>query len=176
MWLRAETKPQETRTPVTPAGVKELIAAGNDIVVESAGHHTRRGTPTAPPSLSPVPGTSPCPRPHADDEYVAAGAKLVPAGSWPEAPKETIILGLKELPEPASEALVPLKHQHIMFAHVYKNHVEPLRKQLENEPRPFPEFVWKRDGAIDDIDSITADDFELQGYSPHAKIEMKMAV
>ncbi|KNC54166.1 saccharopine dehydrogenase [Thecamonas trahens ATCC 50062] len=104
MWLRAETKPQETRTPVTPAGVKELIAAGNDIVVESAGHHTRRGTPTAPPSLSPVPG-----------------AKLVPAGSWPEAPKETIILGLKELPEPASEALVPLKHQHIMFAHVYKN-------------------------------------------------------
>ena len=61
-------------------------------------------------------------------------------------------------------------------AHVYKNHVEPLRKQLENEPRPFPKFVWKRDGAIDDIDSITADDFELQGYSPHAKIEMKMAV
>lgn len=31
------------------------------------------------------------------DEYRAVGAEIVPSGSWKTAPKEDIILGLKEL-------------------------------------------------------------------------------
>lgn len=34
-----------------------------------------------------------------DEEYKAAGANLVPEGSWPSAPKEHIVVGLKELPQ-----------------------------------------------------------------------------
>jgi saccharopine dehydrogenase (NAD+, L-lysine-forming) len=35
------------------------------------------------------------------------------------APKDTIVLGLKELPEDGS----PIEHTHIYFAHCYKNQV-----------------------------------------------------
>lgn len=34
-----------------------------------------------------------------DDEFEAVGATLVPEDSWVDAPKDAIILGLKELPE-----------------------------------------------------------------------------
>lgn len=34
-----------------------------------------------------------------DEEFKAAGATLVPEGSWVHAPKDHIIIGLKELPE-----------------------------------------------------------------------------
>ena len=41
---------------------------------------------------------------------------MVPCGSWVSAPKEAIILGLKELP--SSED--PISQRHIFFAHAYK--------------------------------------------------------
>lgn len=41
---------------------------------------------------------------------------MAPAGSWVSAPKETIILGLKELPHCAD----PISQRHIFFAHAYK--------------------------------------------------------
>jgi dihydrofolate reductase/thymidylate synthase len=59
-------------------------------------------------------------------------------------------------------------------AHVYSNHVEPLREQLTRTPRAFP--TLRINPAKTDIDSFTFDDFELSGYEPHPKIEMKMAV
>jgi len=59
-------------------------------------------------------------------------------------------------------------------AHVYKNHVEPLKTQLERTPRPFP--VLKMNPDVKDIDGFQASDFELLGYHPHGKIAMEMAV
>ena len=57
-------------------------------------------------------------------------------------------------------------------AHVYRDHIEPLRQQLERKPRPFPKLVW-RERAADEpaltIDSFRADDFIVQGYQPHGK-------
>lgn len=44
------------------------------------------------------------------------GCQLVPNNSWPTAPTEIPIIGLKELP--ASDD--PLPHTHIQFAHCYK--------------------------------------------------------
>jgi len=58
--------------------------------------------------------------------------------------------------------------------HVYKNHVEPLKTQLERTPRPFPVLRIKPD--IKDIDGFQASDFEIVGYNPHGKIAMDMAV
>ena len=34
-----------------------------------------------------------------DKEFEDVGATLVPTGSWPDAPQDHIIIGLKELPE-----------------------------------------------------------------------------
>ncbi|CAN8327562.1 unnamed protein product [Cochlearia groenlandica] len=71
--------------------------------------------------------------------------------------------------------LVPGDFIHVLGdAHVYNNHVRPLQEQLENPPRPFP--VLKINQEKKHIDSFVAADFELIGYDPHKKIDMKMAV
>ncbi|URD86848.1 hypothetical protein MUK42_28000 [Musa troglodytarum] len=59
-------------------------------------------------------------------------------------------------------------------AHVYSTHVRPLEEQLQKQPKPFP--VLKMNPLKKDIDSFVASDFELVGYDPHNKIEMKMAI
>lgn len=58
--------------------------------------------------------------------------------------------------------------------HVYSNHVTALEEQIKREPKPFPKLTITRD--VPDIDSFTADDFKIEGYNPHGKIAMKMAV
>lgn len=55
-------------------------------------------------------------------------------------------------------------------AHVYVNHVEPLRRQLERRPRAFPKLLIKR--QLTNVDEFEASDFELVGYDPHPKIAM----
>ncbi len=59
-------------------------------------------------------------------------------------------------------------------AHVYSNHVEPLRVQLARAPRPFPKLTI--DPSIKHIDQFKMEHFQLHGYDPHGKIEMEMAV
>ncbi|TXG52185.1 hypothetical protein EZV62_021354 [Acer yangbiense] len=72
-------------------------------------------------------------------------------------------------------SLVPGDFIHVIGdAHVYKNHVRPLQEQLQKLPRPFP--ILRINPEKKDIDSFVASDFELTGYDPHQKIEMKMAV
>ncbi|KAI3828032.1 hypothetical protein L1987_02122 [Smallanthus sonchifolius] len=71
--------------------------------------------------------------------------------------------------------LVPGDFVHVLGdAHVYSTHVRPLQDQLQKLPKPFP--TLKINPAKKDIDAFVADDFELTGYNPHQKIEMKMAV
>lgn len=93
IWLRAEERENERRTALLPAGAAALIANGFALVVEQSEHRVFPG-----------------------QEYRAAGATIVAAGSWRDAPKEAIILGLKELPDNGE----PLRHRHIMFGHAYK--------------------------------------------------------
>lgn len=52
-----------------------------------------------------------------DSEYESVGCILEENNSWPNAPKDIPIIGLKELP--ASDD--PLPHTHIQFAHCFKN-------------------------------------------------------
>lgn len=92
--LRTETKPFEHRSALTPATTKALVDAGYTVYVER----------------------SP-PRVFDDEEFAAAGATLVPEHSWKTAPKERIIVGLKEL----EVEDFPLVHEHVQFAHCYKD-------------------------------------------------------
>lgn len=58
--------------------------------------------------------------------------------------------------------------------HVYLNHVPALKEQVIRTPRPFPQLKITR--QVKDIDDFKSSDFELEGYKPHPKIEMPMAV
>lgn len=93
--LRAETKPLEARAALTPTTTKKLLDAGYEVYVEESEQSIFKA-----------------------DEYAAVGAKIVPAGLWKTAPSDRLILGLKELPE---NETFPLVHEHIQFAHCYKN-------------------------------------------------------
>eukprot|EP00882_Tetradesmus_deserticola_P018541 GHRQ01019915.1.p1 GENE.GHRQ01019915.1~~GHRQ01019915.1.p1 ORF type:complete len:279 (+),score=123.87 GHRQ01019915.1:92-928(+) len=59
-------------------------------------------------------------------------------------------------------------------AHVYSNHVEPLKQQLANAPRHLPRLLLNPQKKA--IDEFTADDFTLLDYTPHKTIKMQMAV
>lgn len=72
--------------------------------------------------------------------------------------------------------LVPGSLTHVMGdAHVYLDHVDALKTQLEREPRPFPDLEIARDKG-GSIDGWTLEDFVIKGYEPHKAIAMKMSV
>ncbi|KAF9268524.1 thymidylate synthase [Marasmius fiardii PR-910] len=60
-------------------------------------------------------------------------------------------------------------------AHVYRDHTDALKAQLEREPRPFPKLRWARE-SINDIEDFVAEDVVVEGYDPHPSIPMKMSV
>lgn len=59
-------------------------------------------------------------------------------------------------------------------AHVYLNHVEPLREQLTRTPYAFP--TLKINEAVTDIDGFKYEDFTVEGYKCHKTIKMALAV
>lgn len=58
--------------------------------------------------------------------------------------------------------------------HLYNNHVEQARTQLQRAPRPLPQLQIKRVAA--DLFDYTIDDLELIGYDPHPAINADVAV
>ena len=93
LWVRAEQRPNEERVGVMPEGVAALVAAGVRVTVEAS-------------SVRAV----------GIDGYVEAGCEVAAEGSWPDAPADAIVFGLKELPNDGSA----LRHRHILFGHAYK--------------------------------------------------------
>lgn len=93
LWVRAEQRPNEERVALTPAGAATLLGAGLRVTVERS-------------SVRAIP----------IDGYAAAGCEIAPENSWPEAPLDAIVFGIKELPEDGT----PLPHRHILFGHAYK--------------------------------------------------------
>lgn len=59
-------------------------------------------------------------------------------------------------------------------AHIYLNHIEPLKIQLQREPRPLPKLKIKR--KVENINDFKAEDFEIENYNPYPMIKMAMAV
>jgi len=93
LWVRAEQRPNEDRVGLTPDGAAALIKAGFHLTIEDSKNRA-----------IPIHG------------YRQAGAEIAAEGSWPDAPQDAIIFGLKELPEDGT----PLPHRHIMFGHAFK--------------------------------------------------------
>ena len=93
LWVRAESRANEDRVGITPDGVRDLIRRGIRVTVEDS---PRRIIPT--------------------EDYRAAGAAIAPEGSWPDAPADAIVFGLKELPDDSTA----LTHRHILFGHAFK--------------------------------------------------------
>ncbi|WP_050524800.1 saccharopine dehydrogenase [Pseudorhodobacter wandonensis] len=93
IWVRAEQRPNEERVGITPQGVAAMLAAGFQVTVEES-------------SVRAIP----------IDGYRATGCAIAAENSWPDAPRDAIIFGLKELPEDGT----PLPHRHILFGHAYK--------------------------------------------------------
>jgi thymidylate synthase len=72
--------------------------------------------------------------------------------------------------------LTPGSFTHTMGdTHVYKDHVDALKIQLEREPREFPTLEIKQDPGCD-IDGWSPENFVVHGYDPHKSIPMKMSV
>ncbi len=101
LWVRAEQRAHEERVGLTPEGAADMIAAGFRVTVEE--------------SASRAIGI---------EGYRAAGCETAPEGSWPDAPLDAVIFGLKELPEDGT----PLPHRHIMFGHAFKG--QPAGREL----------------------------------------------
>jgi thymidylate synthase len=59
-------------------------------------------------------------------------------------------------------------------AHIYLNHVEQVKEQLNREPLPAPR-LWLNP-EITDITKFTMTDIRLDGYASHAAITAEMAV
>ena len=93
LWVRAEQRLNEDRVGLTPEGAQALMQAGLKVTIEQS-------------SVRAIPLQG----------YIDAGCDIAPENSWPQAPSDAIIFGLKELPEDGT----PLPHRHIMFGHAYK--------------------------------------------------------
>ena len=59
-------------------------------------------------------------------------------------------------------------------AHLYANHLEQARTQLQREPRALP--VMKINPDVHDVFAFRFEDFELVDYHPHAHIKAPVAV
>ena len=59
-------------------------------------------------------------------------------------------------------------------AHLYSNHLEQVRTQLQRETRRLP--VMKINPAVDDLFAFRFEDFELVDYDPHPHIKAPVAV
>jgi thymidylate synthase len=58
--------------------------------------------------------------------------------------------------------------------HIYSNHVEGARLQLEREPRGLP--TMRINPEVKDLFAFKYEDFTLEGYEPHERIVFDIAV
>ena len=100
LWIRAEQRTNEKRVGITPQDAAKLIYKGIKVTVEESAD-----------------------RIISTEEYHKVGCEIANQHSWPGAPKDAIILGLKELPEDIDR----LEHKHIMFGHAFKGQTAGLK-------------------------------------------------
>ena len=66
-------------------------------------------------------------------------------------------------------------HEFVYFkgnCHIYENHVEGIKTQLQRTPFSFPTVSIKQ--VRDDINDYTVDDFVVENYKHHEQIKFKM--
>jgi thymidylate synthase len=71
--------------------------------------------------------------------------------------------------------LQPFEFVHTLGdAHLYSNHFEQAKLQLQREPRPLPQLKLNSD--VRSIFDFQYDDFEVMNYDPHPAIKGRVAV
>lgn len=121
LWIRAETKSHEERCPVVPRDAKKLIADGVRIVYEDSKKSCFQTS-----------------------EFQAVGCDITPAGSWVNAPQNTMIVAIKELPDHDSA----LSHHHLYFAHAYKGQASAAK--ILSRFRKGGGVIWDWEYLCDD--------------------------
>ncbi|MDP2086854.1 MAG: saccharopine dehydrogenase [Gemmobacter sp.] len=121
LWVRAEQRANEERVGLMPDGAAALIAAGFRVTVEDS---SSRAVPL--------------------ESYRAVGCDIAPEGSWPGAPDDAIVFGLKELPEDGT----PLRHRHILFGHAYKG--QPAGRVLLDRFRAGGGVLYDLESLVDE--------------------------
>lgn len=58
--------------------------------------------------------------------------------------------------------------------HIYNDHIEQVKVQLDREPLKLPKLVINRE--VTDIDDFKMEDFTLEGYESHPAITARMSV
>jgi saccharopine dehydrogenase (NAD+, L-lysine-forming) len=96
LWIRAEQRKNEKRVGITPLDASKLLGAGIKVTVEDSADR-----------IIPI------------EEYNKVGCEIAKEHGWPSAPKNSIILGLKEL----SKYTKIIEHKHIMFGHAFKGQI-----------------------------------------------------
>ncbi len=61
-------------------------------------------------------------------------------------------------------------------AHIYLNHLDAIKIQIERTPRPFPILEMNDEKEYRNVEDFEFKDFSLKGYYPHESIRMQMAV
>lgn len=56
--------------------------------------------------------------------------------------------------------------------HIYEDHIEPMKEQIQREPFEFPTLSIKQ--IRENIDDYQVEDFEIHNYQHHPQIKMKM--
>ena len=59
-------------------------------------------------------------------------------------------------------------------AHLYKNHIEPAKQQLQRKPYPFPKL--KIVGDVKSIDDFKEENFILENYQAHERIKTDLVL
>jgi len=59
-------------------------------------------------------------------------------------------------------------------AHIYEDHIEPMKQQIHREPFDFPTIYINE--LRENINDYQVEDFEVQNYLHHEQIKMKMVV
>lgn len=121
LWVRAEQRANEERVGLMPEGARALIAAGFRVTVEQS---ASRAVPL--------------------QGFQDAGCEIAAEGSWPGAPGDAIVFGLKELPEDGT----PLRHRHILFGHAYKG--QPAGRVLLDRFRAGGGVLYDLESLVDE--------------------------
>lgn len=59
-------------------------------------------------------------------------------------------------------------------AHIYRNHFDVVKTQIEREPLPLPRLVLNKD--IDNLFDFKIEDIKLEGYQSHGPLKGKVSV
>ena len=59
-------------------------------------------------------------------------------------------------------------------AHIYSDHVDPIKIQLERIPYTFPTLILPEFESLEEVEKLNFNDFKLENYQYYPTIKMSM--